>query len=41
MKYLTLVLLALGLTTARAAVTKGSYGTTRDGQPVERYILTN
>ena len=41
MKYLTLVLLTLGLTTAHAAVTKGSYGTTRDGQPVERYVLTN
>jgi aldose 1-epimerase len=41
MKLLLLTLLAVGLVSAHAEVTKDNFGTTRDGESVERYTLKN
>ncbi len=41
MKYLILTLLTVGLISAQAEVTKDHFGTTRDGESVERYNLKN
>ena len=39
--FTALVLFAIGLVSARAEVTQAPFGTTRDGQSVERYTLKN
>jgi aldose 1-epimerase len=41
MKCLILTLLTVGLVSAHAEVTKDNFGTTRDGESVERYTLKN
>jgi|UniRef100_UPI0037832E87 aldose 1-epimerase len=41
MKHLILTLLTVGLLSAQAEVTKDNFGTTRDGESVERYTLKN
>ena len=41
MKHLILTLLTVGLISAQAEVTKDNFGTTRDGESVERYSLKN
>jgi aldose 1-epimerase len=41
MKHLILTLLTIGLISAQAEVTKDNFGTTRDGESVERYTLKN
>ena len=41
MKKLILTLLTVGLISAQAEVTKDNFGTTRDGESVERYTLKN
>jgi aldose 1-epimerase len=41
MKHLILTLLTVGLISAQAEVTKDNFGTTRDGESVERYTLKN
>jgi aldose 1-epimerase len=41
MKHLLLTLLTVGLISAHAQVSKDNFGTTRDGESVERYTLKN